>query len=101
MDPTRVHVYNRSERKFWNTNKQSKAHNNAQRVTEKKCDNLNASHLKATCAVFHSAYYLTQNDRTYNDRFGLLELQSQNGVEIEDFSCIPTRVQQISSITLL
>ncbi|XP_064421760.1 E3 SUMO-protein ligase KIAA1586-like [Latimeria chalumnae] len=70
--------------------KLSKDHITAQSIAEKAnkdtfgkiCDNLNASHLKATCAVFRSAYYLAQNDRPYSDHFGLLELQNENGVDM-------------------
>ncbi|KAK1886792.1 E3 SUMO-protein ligase KIAA1586 [Dissostichus eleginoides] len=56
---------------------------NAKKETlEKVCDNKNASKLKATCAVFRSAYYLAQNDRPFLDNYGLLELQYENGVDI-------------------
>ena len=43
---------------------------------------MNASKLKATCAVFRSAYYLAQNDRPFLDNYGLLELQHEHGVDI-------------------
>jgi len=70
--------------------KESNGHTTAQRIQEnakketleKVCDNMNASKLKATCAVFRSAYYLAQNDRPFLDNYGLLELQHENGVDI-------------------
>lgn len=68
----------------------SSHHCTAQSVAEKASKNTrgknfekhNAPHLKATCAILCSAYYLAQNDRPYSDCFGLLELQSGNGVDL-------------------
>lgn len=69
--------------------KQSNGHIAAQRIQcdakketlEKVCDNMNASYLKATCAIFRSVYYLAHNDRPFSDNYGLLELQRENGID--------------------
>ena len=79
-----------SLRKKIHIHQKSTAHKRAQEIVdmaktgtlEKMCDKMNESHLKATTAIFRSAYLIAKKDRPYSDHFDNLELQQLNGVDI-------------------
>uniref|UniRef100_A0A3Q2XWZ4 DUF4371 domain-containing protein n=1 Tax=Hippocampus comes TaxID=109280 RepID=A0A3Q2XWZ4_HIPCM len=47
----------------------------------KVCDRMNASYMKATCTVFRTVYHIVQKNRPFSDHYGLMELQSENGID--------------------
>ena len=67
--------------------KESTGHKTAQWIQEtskketleKVCDSMNASYLKATSAVFRSAYYLAQNDSPFLNKKKKTKLKLQVG----------------------